>query len=265
MYANSFMTPAAADRSNAGTPWLLGGHMKQNTRRVADRHAHERGQIFGIESGVMAIRTEHAYWLIGPGQCLWLPPHILHEARSHGAVSGWSLYAHKARCTTLPDEPFIAGGTRLLTALADRLSRDAYEARWDAHIARLAECFWHEFLAAPRASVSLPFPKSEQLCRVANSLSDNPADPRAQKDWARLAAMSLRSFVRHFTLETGLPFSVWRQRLRILNAQEKLARGESVASVALDVGYESLGAFATTFHKNTGYRPSDYAKLCRTA
>jgi len=265
MHANSFITPAAADRPNAGTPWLLGGHMKQDTRRVADRHAHERGQILSIESGVMAIRTEHAYWLIGPGQCLWLPPHILHEARSHGAVSGCSLYAHKARCTTLPDEPFIAGGTRLLTALADRLSRDAGEARWDAHIARLAECFWHEFLAAPRASVSLPFPKSEQLCRVANSLSDNPAAPRAQKDWARLAAMSLRSFVRHFTLETGLPFSVWRQRLRILNAQEKLARGESVASVALDVGYESLGAFATTFHKNTGYRPSDYAKLCRTA
>lgn len=264
MCANSFMTPIAADRPDAGTPWLLGGHMKQDTRRIAERHAHARGQIFGIESGVMAIRTEHAYWLIGPGQCLWLPPHIPHEARSHGAVAGWSLYVSAAKCSGLPDEPFLAGGTRLLTALADRLSHDADETRWDAQISRLAECFWHEFLTAPRASVSLPFPKSEQLCRVANTLSDNPADSRDQKDWAKLAAMSLRSFVRHFTLETGLPFSAWRQRLRILNAQEKLARGESVASVALDVGYESLGAFATAFHKNTGYRPSDYARLCRT-
>lgn len=205
---------------------------RPSKRQIAERHAHERGQIFGIESGVMAIRTEHAYWLIGPGQCLWLPPHISHEARSHGTVAGWSLYVSAARCSGLPDGPFLAGGTRLLTA--------------------------------PRAAAFLTFPKSEQLCCVASTLSDNPADPRDQKDWTQLAAMSLRSLVRHFRLETDLLFSVWRQRLRILNAQEKLACGESGASVALDVGDESLGAFTTAFHKNTGYRPSDYARLCRT-
>ncbi|GBR68272.1 hypothetical protein GKA01_09860 [Gluconobacter kanchanaburiensis NBRC 103587] len=212
----------------------------------------------------MAVHTEHAYWLIGPGQCLWLPPQIAHNASSHGAVAIWSLYVSPARCIDLPGRPFLADGTRLLTALAERLSRDADEMRWDTQISRLAESFWHEFLSAPRTSVSLPLPKSEKLCRVARALGDNPADPRAQKDWAELSAMSLRSFVRHFTLETGLPFSVWRQRLRILNAQKKLARGDSVASVALDVGYESPGAFASAFHRHTGYRPGDYARLCRT-
>lgn len=57
-----------------------------------------------------------------------------------------------------------------------------------------------------------------------------------------------------------MQFSAWRQRLRILNAQEKLARGDHVAAA---VGYESLGAFAAAFKKNTGYSPSAYAQRCR--
>ncbi|GBR18584.1 AraC family transcriptional regulator [Gluconobacter japonicus NBRC 3271] len=91
-------------------------------------------------------------------------------------------------------------------------------------------------------------------------LCANPADRRAQKDWAALAGLSVRSFVRHFTAETQMPFSIWKQRLRILNAQERLVRGETVTSVAFSVGYESLGAFAEAFKKNTGLSPSDYGK-----
>lgn len=77
--------------------------------------------------------------------------------------------------------------------------------------------------------------------------------------------MSVRSFVRHFGTETGMPFTAWRQRLRILNAQERLARGEAVTSVAFDVGYESPGAFAAIFRKITGHSPAAYMKLCRSS
>lgn len=60
-----------------------------------------------------------------------------------------------------------------------------------------------------------------------------------------------------------MQFSAWCQRLRILNAQEKLARGDHVTHVAAAVGYESLGAFAAVFKKNTGCSPSAYAQRCR--
>lgn len=241
-------------------PWLFGKSLQQDMRRETERHLHAEGQILGIESGVMAIRGVTAYWLVGPGSVLWLPPGFCHEARSHGAVAGWSLYVRPGSCADLPQEPFLAECTRLLGAQAERLSQSAEGQIWSPRVARLAECFWDEFLSVPRRSASLPFPQSAQLVRVTEALCANPADPRDQKDWADLAGLSVRTFVRHFRAETHMPFSSWKQRLRILNAQERLARGEPVTSVALSVGYGSLGAFAEVFKKNTGLRPSDYGK-----
>lgn len=217
-----------------------------------------------VESGVIAVKTQVAYWLIGPEQLLWLPPHLAHEARSYGAITGWSLYIAGDRCAFLVSKPFVADSTRLLSAQVERLSQNTQDTMWDARTARLAESFWDEFLSIPHQSVSLPFPNDVRLKRVADALCTNPADSRGQQDWADMAGMSLRSFVRYFTADTGMQFSVWRQRLRILNAQEKLARGQHVTHVAAAVGYESLGAFAAAFKKNTGYSPSAYAQRCMT-
>ncbi|WP_239427462.1 AraC family transcriptional regulator [Acetobacter ascendens] len=227
------------------------------------QHAHENGQIFVVESGVMAVMTQGAYWLIGPGQFVWLPPGLAHKARSHGAIAGWCLYIAGNRCSVLTNKPFIADSTRLLIAQAERLSQNTPDTGWNNSVARLAETFWDEFLSIPHQSVLLPFPDDTRLKRVADALSANPGDARGQQDWADIAGMSLRSFVRHFTADTGMQFSVWRQRLRILNAQEKLAQGAHVTHVAAAVGYESLGAFAAAFKKNTGYSPSAYAQHCR--
>lgn len=248
--------------SEADLPCLLGGHMRQQTRRFADFHAHSRGQIFGITYGVMIIRTDEAYWLIGPGQAVWLPPHLRHMARSHGAIRGWSLFIDEARSTALPVQPFLVRGTPLLIAQAERLSHCSSAKLWSDVVARLAESFWDEFLPLHRASVSLPFPQDERLRRVADALSENPSDAREQQAWAIVASMSVRSFVRYFGVETGMPFTAWRQRLRILNAQERLARGERVTSVARNVGYESPGAFAALFRKITGHSPAAYIKFC---
>ncbi|MDE1174293.1 MAG: helix-turn-helix transcriptional regulator [Parvibaculaceae bacterium] len=264
MYAKLTMVPPQLNNEHDEAPWLVGGYARQETRRVADRHSHQRGQILGIMAGVMGLRTDKDYWLIGPGQALWLPPGLPHTASSHGAVGGWSLYVGLQRCGDLPSAPFLVQGTPLMNAQADRLSRMTFEGLWNPPLARLAETFWDEFLSRPHATLSLPLPSDRRLRRVAEALSEHPGDPRSQEAWAGFAGMSLRSFVRHFSGETGLPFSVWRQRVRILNAQEQLARAEPVTEVALSVGYESLGAFASTFRRLTGYNPGEYSRLCRS-
>lgn len=257
------MVPPQLDTEPDAAPWLVGGYVRQETRRVAARHSHRRGQILGTTTGVMGLRTDRDYWLVGPGQVLWLPPGVAHTARSHGAVGGWSLYVGLQRCAALAAEPFLVRCTPLMNAQAERLSRRTFEGLWDPPLARLAETFWDEFLSQPHATLSLPLPSDPRLRRVAEALSEQPGDPRSQDAWAALAGMSLRSFVRHFSGETGLPFSVWRQRLRMLNAQEQLARAAPVTEVALSVGYESLGAFAATFRRLTGYGPSQYSRMCR--
>lgn len=265
MCAKATMFPPQLNAEDDTAPWLVGGYVKQETRRVFARHSHRRGQILGVTAGVMGIRTDASYWLVGPGQALWLPPDLPHTARSHGAIGGWSLYIGLPRCADLPSEPFIVQGTLLMNAQAERLSRQTFDGRWDPPLARLAETFWDEFLVQPRARLSLPSPVDPRLRRVTEALMEDPADPRPQAVWAALAGFSLRSFVRHFSAETGLPFSAWRQRLRVANAQERLARGDAVTAVALGVGYDSIGAFATVFRRLTGHSPSDYARLCRQA
>ncbi|MDF3859203.1 helix-turn-helix domain-containing protein, partial [Achromobacter denitrificans] len=46
---------------------------------------------------------------------------------------------------------------------------------------------------------------------------------------------------------------------RLLAAMERLARGERVLEVALDLGYESPSAFAAMFRKAVGEPPSAFA------
>ncbi|GAJ29870.1 helix-turn-helix transcriptional regulator [Acidomonas methanolica] len=228
-------------------PWIMGGRTRQERRRIQTPHCHERGQLLGTERGVFAVRTERALWMVGPGQVLWIPAGVLHEARSHGAFAGWSLYVRRES----GDAPFLSSATPLFTALARRLTGPD----WSTHHARIAELLWAEFLLLPSATLSLPWPSHPGLRRVTERLHDAPEDRRDQKDWATLAALSPRGFVRHFRAETGLSFSAWRQRARVLAAQARLAGGESVTQAAYAVGYDSLGAFAAAFRAATGYSP----------
>ncbi|HCL64581.1 MAG TPA: hypothetical protein DIC56_06985 [Rhizobium sp.] len=86
-------------------------------------------------------------------------------------------------------------------------------------------------------------------------------DARASIDqWAGLLGVSRRSFSRWFRVETGVSFGTWRQQACILAALPRLARGEPVTNVALDVGYENISAFTTMFRRMLGSSPSAYLK-----
>lgn len=240
---------------------MQGGSLAQDTQRIAPRHTHERGQIFGIRSGVMVFHTGHQFWSVGPDQVLWLPPGTPHDARSHGAIAGWTLYLHPSRCTALPGTPFLAEGTPLLNAQAERLAGTTRSGAIDATTSRLAESFWDEWTALPRRLCGLSIPRDPRLRRVTDHLEMAPGDRRPEADWAAFAGMSLRSFVRHFRADTGSGFSSWLQRRRMIEAQMRLARGERVTQVALAVGYDSVGAFSAAFKRIAGCRPSRFSGM----
>ncbi|MNE86844.1 transcriptional activator FtrA [compost metagenome] len=70
--------------------------------------------------------------------------------------------------------------------------------------------------------------------------------------------MSRRAFTRAFRRETGLSLSVWRQQACLFAALPRLAAGEPVTSVALDLGYGSIPAFTTMFKRMLGAPPRSY-------
>ena len=68
--------------------------------------------------------------------------------------------------------------------------------------------------------------------------------------------MSEKTFHRMFVCETGITFGRWRQQIRLLLALEKIARGEKIVTVALELGYGSQSAFTAMFKKHLGTTPS---------
>jgi methylphosphotriester-DNA--protein-cysteine methyltransferase len=70
--------------------------------------------------------------------------------------------------------------------------------------------------------------------------------------------MSRRTFTRTFHRQTGLPLSTWRQQALLFAALPRLADGEPVTRVALDLGYDSVPAFTTMFKRMLGAAPRSY-------
>lgn len=108
------------------------------------------------------------------------------------------------------------------------------------------------------APLSLPEPRSPALARITDALSSDPADRRTLPQLCKGTGMSAKTAARRFEAETGMTFGEWRKQLRLLAALERLGEGESVTTVALDVGYQDVSAFIAVFQKTLGTTPARY-------
>jgi AraC-like DNA-binding protein len=108
-----------------------------------------------------------------------------------------------------------------------------------------------EIAALPSVALDLKMPADPRVERVCRSLRDAPGDCRTLDDWARGAGASGRTLARLFLKETGLSFADWRQ-------QARLAAGQPITRIALDLGYDSPSAFTAMFRRALGAPPSQY-------
>ena len=102
-----------------------------------------------------------------------------------------------------------------------------------------------------------------RLCRARDRVLD-VREPRSIATLARDCNLSPTQFIRHFQALFGdTPHQV-RIRARIDRAKELLAHDrESVTDVCLEVGFQSLGSFSTTFARRVGANPTEYRRQLR--
>lgn len=122
--------------------------------------------------------------------------------------------------------------------------------------------FLDELANAKRAShLSIPMPHQTSLRLVAKQIMENPEDMKTIDHWARVAAMSRRSFTKYFGEETGVSFARWRQLVKLHQSLKMLAEEKSVTEVALDLGYQDTSTFISIFRKQFGVSPTRYMKM----
>jgi AraC-like DNA-binding protein len=223
-----------------------------------DWHSHPRFQLIYAASGVLAVETRDATWVVPRQTAVWVPPGIEHRLTAKGAVRLLSLYVRKDAAGSMPTACAVLEGTPLLRELILRATKLPLEYDIRGPAGRLMRLLLDELAGLKRLPYHLPLPHVAPLSALCQSLLDKPADVATLPDLAAKAAMSTRTLARHFRRQTGMSFAQWRRRARLLRALGWIAEGRPIVAVSLDLGYDSPSAFSAMFRRELGAPPSQF-------
>lgn len=141
----------------------------------------------------------------------------------------------------------------LSTAFATNIAADKADL-----VARL---ILHELTETVPAPTFLPLPTSPLGQRVADLALNDKQNRLGAEQLASRAATSIRSVSRLFPAETGLTMKAWRQRARIVQSMDLLARGLTIAQVSSEFGFSSTASFSAAFRQVTAMTPTEFLAL----
>jgi AraC-like DNA-binding protein len=226
-------------------------------------HSHARGHILYLHTGAYWVVTAEGAWLVPSGQALWIPPRTHHEVYSHGPVGAEILFVDEAYAGPLPHQCGTLRVSSLLTEMLPRIVSHGNDYTVDGPAARLALVVLDELAALEFAPLMVPISQEPRLAKAMQRFIDDPGSDDGLESVARDSGASVRTLARLFVKETGMTFTQWKTRLRLVESIDRLARGATVTEVAIDLGYNP-SSFAYMFRSNLGVSPRDYC-LRRTS
>ena len=228
---------------------------------VHPAHRHRRAQLLHAIAGTMVVSTDQGAWIVPPQQGLWVPAGVRHGFRMMGTVVTRSIYIEPAAARGLPSQCRVLEISSLLRQLLIEAVDLPVEYEAGSRAEAIINLLLLELRAARRHLLVVPFPADEALAARCRHFLENPSAHATIDAWAFALAMSRRTFTRVFRRETGLSLAEWRRRAAVLQAIPRLARGEPITTIALDLGYGSPAAFTSMFKRVLGTPPRLYAAL----
>lgn len=247
--------PSVAE--NAPRPVVAVGNEYPPSHELA-WHTHRRGQLLYAAEGVVAVSTPQGAWIAPSERAVWTPGGVPHSVKMVGAVSTRSVLFEAGLCPSLGDRCQVIEVSPLLRQLlvsACELPRLYDPEGRDGLVMQLLVA---EVERAPVIPLAVPFPTSPALAARCHAFLQEPTPHATIDDWSDALGMGRRAFTRAFRRETAMSFAEWRQQACLLVALQRLAAGDPVTAIALDLGYESPAAFATMFRRRMGAPPSRY-------
>ncbi|WP_437731536.1 AraC family transcriptional regulator [Sorangium sp. So ce1335] len=228
-------------------------------------HTHARHQLLYAIAGMARLDVEDASFLLPPQRAALIPAGERHATARRDA-SVVSIYFDPAAF------PCAVASVRVFEAPALLREMVLYARRWP--VARRPEdAAANTFFAAMAdvlgplldrgATYRLPRGRTRPVQRaIACALRDVSSADLSRA--AAFAGATERTLRRRFREETGVTWRAFVTRARVLRALDLLASpGASVTQVAVDVGFQSLGAFAAAFRAVTGQSPSEFRRTAR--
>ena len=240
------------------TPALAYDFKRRMVEGWTPEHSHHRGQLVALTQGLLIVETGNERWMFPSQRCAWTPPNCKHAARSVGGAAGSMVDLSPEMCRGLPKTPCVFNTSELLFAIVHRMVGWDLRQPLDAAKKHLIAALRDEIRQPDRQHLRLTIPREERLARVVDALLDDVGDDRTLDDWAHLAGMARRTFMRAFSAQAGMSFGRWRQQARLFAALEMLAQRKSVTEVAIAVGYDSVSAFIEMFRTMLGTTPQRY-------
>jgi AraC-like DNA-binding protein len=221
-------------------------------------HTHHRAQLFQIVRGSLRLETERGYFIVPPERAVFVPSGVLHEVTYLQETERSYLFFRPDAVANLPSDVSVIGTTRLLRELILAFLEIPRADAGSVRAERLVAVILDQLRASPVTPLSLPLPASERLRGIAADIRNEPGADWPLDRLASSAAMSPRSFQRHFQSETGMSFRAWRQQAKLLKSVEWLAAGRSVGDIAFALGYSGPSAFIAVFRAAFGASPGKY-------
>lgn len=225
---------------------------------VTHRHQHPNGQLIHAVSGVMIVSADRGQWIVPPTRGLWIPPATLHSTRMVGAVRMRTAFIRPDAAPALPASCVVLKISPLLRELILAAIDIELPYTPDSRAGHITQLMLDELQQLPTLPLYLPLPIERRLRTICDAINAAPHDNTTLTAWARKLGVDPKTIQRSFQRETGMTFGQWRTQARLLIALERLAAGEKVLDIAIDLGYESPTAFATMFRKQFGVAPSRF-------
>ena len=221
-------------------------------------HFHNCGQLVFASRGIMSVLTENGIWVVPPQRSVWVPANVPHVIRTSTAVKLRTIYIDPAYAPRLPNQCCVLNVPPLLRELILKSMEVPSQYEPGGSGERLMSVLIDEVssVSADVRRLHLSQPSDPRVRCIVEAILKNPADPRTRDDWAQSIGASSRTIDRIFTNESGMGFGGWKRQAVLLEAMRRLAEGESVTNVALDVGYDSPSAFIAMFRRTLGVTPS---------
>jgi AraC-like DNA-binding protein len=227
-------------------------------------HTHSRSLLLHSATGVMTVATEQGSWVVPPERGVWIPAGIVHEVHiTVGPVATRSLFVSAEAMPNAPRQCQVVGLSPLMRCLLVEAIDLPVDHAADSRAGLIMALLLHDLPSLPVLPLSVPFPSDPRLAARCRTFLADPAPHATIDEWADALGMSRRAFTRIFRQETGMSFAAWRQQACLFSALPRLAAGQPVTTVALDLGYDSPAAFTSMFKRLLGMPPSRYLKTER--